>query len=217
VRLDGADIYQWNKDELGPHIGYLPQDIELFAAPCRENIARFGEVDPEKVVQAAKRAGVHDMILHFPRATTRPWATAAPACPAARSSASAWRAPCTATRRCWCWTSRIRTWTTSASKALVEAINDLRQRGKTIVLITHRTSAIGVTNKLLVLRDGTAAVRPDQGGAAALQPEEQQNSPGAAAARPSSATRRRPGARQPATGAGAPPAATTRVKPRNKS
>ena len=66
VRLDGADVYQWNKDELGPHIGYLPQDIELFAGTVSENIARFGEVDPEKVVLAARRSGVHEMILQFP-------------------------------------------------------------------------------------------------------------------------------------------------------
>jgi ATP-binding cassette subfamily C exporter for protease/lipase len=56
----------WNKAELGPHIGYLPQDIELFAGTVSENIARFGEVDADKVVQAAKRAGVHEMILQFP-------------------------------------------------------------------------------------------------------------------------------------------------------
>jgi ATP-binding cassette subfamily C exporter for protease/lipase len=53
--LDGADIYQWNKAELGPYIGYLPQEIELFGGTVSENIARFGEIDSEKVVQAAKR------------------------------------------------------------------------------------------------------------------------------------------------------------------
>ena len=59
VRLDGADVYHWNKDELGSSIGYLPQDIELFGGTVSENIARFGEIDSEKVIQAAKRTGVH--------------------------------------------------------------------------------------------------------------------------------------------------------------
>lgn len=66
VRLDNADIYQWNKDELGPYIGYLPQDIELFAGSIAENIARFNELDSEKVIEAAKLAGVHELILRFP-------------------------------------------------------------------------------------------------------------------------------------------------------
>ncbi|MDQ1243761.1 MAG: ATP-binding cassette, subfamily type secretion system permease/ATPase, partial [Campylobacterota bacterium] len=65
-RLDKADIYQWDKRDLGQYIGYLPQDIELFEGTVSQNIARFGEIDSQKVVEAAQRAGVHEMILRLP-------------------------------------------------------------------------------------------------------------------------------------------------------
>ena len=72
VRIDGADIKTWDKDRLGPHIGYLPQDVELFEGTLAENIARFGEVDPEAVVAAATKAGVHQLILNLPKGYDTP-------------------------------------------------------------------------------------------------------------------------------------------------
>src|SRR5574344_2858365 len=65
VRIDGADISQWDREHLGKYIGYLPQDIELFAGTVSENIARFSEVNSEKVIEAAMKAGVHEMILRL--------------------------------------------------------------------------------------------------------------------------------------------------------
>lgn len=66
VRLDGADMYQWDQEQLGKFIGYLPQDVELLPGTISQNIARFGEIDAEKVITAAKKAGVDDLILHLP-------------------------------------------------------------------------------------------------------------------------------------------------------
>lgn len=65
ARVDGAELHKWNKAELGPWVGYLPQDVELFEGSVAENIARFGELDSERIVQAARKAGVHDMVLRL--------------------------------------------------------------------------------------------------------------------------------------------------------
>ena len=72
VLLDGLPISGWNRMDLGPHIGYLPQDVELFEGSIAENIARLGDVDPTKVIEAARSAGLHEMILRFPKGYDTP-------------------------------------------------------------------------------------------------------------------------------------------------
>lgn len=170
VRLDGADIFQWNKSELGPHMGYVPQDIELFAGTVSENIARFGEIDSEQVVLAAQRAGVHDMILHMPQGYDTQLGDGG-------AGLSGGQRQRLGLARAMYGDPSILILDEPNSNlddvgeiALVNAIQDLRKRGKTIVLITHRTSVIGVTNKLLLLREGVGEMfGPTEQVLAALQ------------------------------------------------
>ncbi len=156
VRLDGADVYHWNKDELGPSIGYLPQDVELFAGTVSENIARFGEIDSEKVILAAKRAGVHDMILHFPQGYDTPLGDGGGGLSGGQKQRLGLARAMYDDPSLIVLDEPNSNLDDVGEQALVAAINDLRSRGKTIILITHRTSALSTTNKLLLLRDGVA-------------------------------------------------------------
>lgn len=154
VRLDSADIYQWNKDQLGPHVGYLPQDIELFQGTIAENIARFGDIDAEKVIVAAKRAGVHDMILHFPKGYDTELGHGGAGLSGGQKQRIGLARAMYDDPSFLVLDEPNSNLDDSGEHALVQALNDLRQRGKTIVLITHRTSILGATNKLLLLREG---------------------------------------------------------------
>jgi ATP-binding cassette subfamily C exporter for protease/lipase len=158
VRLDGADIYQWNKGELGPHIGYLPQDIELFAGTVSDNIARFGEVDADKVVQAAKRAGVHDMILHLPKGYDSMLGESGAGLSGGQKQRLGLARAMYGDPSLLVLDEPNSNLDDIGEAALLQAINDLRQRGKTIVLITHRTSVIGATNKLLMVNEGAVGM-----------------------------------------------------------
>lgn len=157
VRLDGADIYQWNKDQLGPHIGYLPQDIELFAGTVAENIARFGEVDSEKVILAAKRAGVHDMILHLPKGYDTMLSDGGGGLSGGQKQRLGLARAMYDDPSMLVLDEPNSNLDDIGEQALLLALNDLRQRGKTIILITHRQSILAATSKLLLIRDGMAA------------------------------------------------------------
>lgn len=182
VRLDSADIYQWNKDELGPNIGYLPQDIELFGGSVSENIARFGEVDAEKVITAAKRAGVHEMILHFPKGYDTLLGDGGAGLSGGQKQRLGLARAMYGDPAVLVLDEPNSNLDEAGEAALVNAINDLREHGKTIVLITHRTSVISITTKLLLLRDGVAELfGPTPQVLAELQKRQQQAQAGAQA------------------------------------
>lgn len=156
VRLDGADIYQWNKEELGPHIGYLPQDIELFAGTVSENIARFGEIDSTEIIRAAKCAGVHDMILRLPQGYDTPLGDAGAGLAGGQKQRIGLARAIYGDPALIVLDEPNSNLDEAGEAALVAAVIELRDRKKTIVLITHRPNILGTANKLLVLHEGIA-------------------------------------------------------------
>jgi len=154
VRIDGADMAQWNREELGPYLGYLPQDIELFSGTVSENIARFGQVDPDKVVEAARRAGVHELILRLPKGYDTPLGSDGAGLSGGQKQRIALARALYGTPVFVVLDEPNSNLDEAGEQALVASVEQMRRDGRTAVLITHRTSILSRTTKLLVMKDG---------------------------------------------------------------
>ena len=155
VRIDGADLHNWDPEARGDFMGYLPQDVELFDGSVAENIARFGEMDSEAIVTAAKRAGVHDMILHLPQGYDTPIGTGGCALSGGQRqriglARAVYGGPCLVILD-----EPNSNLDDEGEAALVYAITELKRSGTTVVIISHRPSILGVTDQILVLAEGT--------------------------------------------------------------
>lgn len=157
VRLDGADIHDWDKAQLGPHIGYLPQDIELFDGTIAENIARFGEVDNDKLLKAAMLAGVHDMILRLPKGYDTPIGPGGAMLSGGQRQRIALARAVYGDPAFLVLDEPNSNLDDVGERALLQAILNMKNQGATIVLITHRPSILSATDAILLLKEGTIA------------------------------------------------------------
>jgi ATP-binding cassette subfamily C exporter for protease/lipase len=155
VRLDGADLYQWNKDTLGQHLGYLPQDIELFAGTVAENIARFGSVDSEKVIAAAQLAGVHDMVLRLPKGYDTPIGDGGAGLSGGQQQRIGLARALYGQPALIVLDEPNSNLDDAGEAALIQAIRELKAQQRTVVLITHRMPILTISDKLLVLNEGS--------------------------------------------------------------
>ncbi|SFL35345.1 type I secretion system permease/ATPase [Pseudomonas sp. NFACC46-3] len=154
VRLDGADIHRWNREQLGPHIGYLPQDIELFCGSIAENIARFRQADPQKVVAAAQQAGVHELILRLPQGYDTVLGEDGGGLSGGQKQRVALARAMYDRPSLVVLDEPNSNLDTVGEAALASAIAQMKAQGTSVVLVTHRSSALAQADKLLVLDEG---------------------------------------------------------------
>jgi len=176
VRLDGADVSTWNKTELGPHLGYLPQSVELLAGTLAENIARFGEPDMAALHEAARAVGLHDWIAALPQGYDTPVGEEGVMLSGGQRQRVALARALYGAPAFVVLDEPNASLDEAGNQALVQAIAYTKARGATTVVMTHLPGVLAVANKALVLFGGAQrAFGPRDEVLAALQKANQNN------------------------------------------
>ena len=144
----------WDRTELGPYLGYLPQDIELFDGTLAENIARFGDVDAERVIAAAQCTGLHEMILRFPKGYDTPIGEAGSMLSGGQRQRIGLARAVYGDPALIVLDEPNSNLDDAGELALIKTVKSMKALGKTVILITHRPGILAVADRLLILQDG---------------------------------------------------------------
>ena len=158
IRLDGADLTSWSSDRLGPYLGYLPQDIELFAGSIADNIARLDEPNSEKVIKAARLSGLHEMILNMPQGYDTYIGNNGAVLSGGQRQRIGLARALYGDPKLVVLDEPNASLDNDGELALLQALAYLKQMGTTVVIITHKVSLLSNVDKLLVMQDGALAV-----------------------------------------------------------
>lgn len=154
VRLDGVEISDWSHDEVGPLVGYVPQEIEFFEGTVAENIARLGEVDPAKVVSAAKLIGMHESILTFPKGYDTPLGETGFALSGGQRQRIAVARAVYGMPKFVVMDEPNSNLDEVGENALIQTVQALKDNGGTVIITTHRPRLVGIVDMMLVLKAG---------------------------------------------------------------
>ena len=154
ILLDGQPLERWDRTALGTAIGYLPQDVELFDGTIADNIARFGKVDSAMVIDAARRAGMHEMILRMPMGYDTPIGEGGSVLSGGQRQRIALARALYGDPSLVVLDEPNANLDDVGDAALVEAIKGLKARGRTAFVITHRLNILAIADRILLLSNG---------------------------------------------------------------
>ena len=154
IRYDGAELTQWDPEQLGPYLGYMPQDVELFSGTVADNISRFQQADSTTVVEAALKAGVHELILEFPDGYNTQLGENGYALSGGQRQRIALARALYGEPKVLILDEPNANLDTEGEQALAEALNKAKEAGQAIVVISHRASLLSIVDNVAVLKDG---------------------------------------------------------------